>query len=181
MFSLLVGCQSPGKRVGRSAAGQRREAGGPDGDAVRERTGGSGVRGGGGRPDQHRPLAHHPAPDIVNRPTRERGLITRLSEVQPLIRIHSFIQIVLNAFSIITACRVMPLNSCAHVPTNRSAGCVGHLDPRAPSSSPVSARRRRLELKSDPASRSRLANISSSSRLRCVGAKYTNRPPSTCA
>ena len=68
MFSLLVGCQSPGKRVGRSAAGQRREAGGPDGDAVRERAGGSGVRGGGGRPDQHRPLAHHPAPDIVNRP-----------------------------------------------------------------------------------------------------------------
>ena len=79
MFFILVGCQSPGERVGRSAAGQRREAGGPDGDAVRERAGGSGVRGGGGRPDQHRPLAHHPAPDIVNRPTRERGLITRLS------------------------------------------------------------------------------------------------------
>ena len=72
MFSLLVGCQSPGERVGRSAAGQRREAGGPDGDAVRERAGGSRVRGGGGRPDQHRPLAHHPAPDIVNRPTPTR-------------------------------------------------------------------------------------------------------------
>ena len=62
---LSIGCQSPGECVGRSAAGQRREAGGPDGDAVRERAGGSGVRGGGGRPDQHRPLAHHPAPDII--------------------------------------------------------------------------------------------------------------------
>jgi hypothetical protein len=139
---------------------------------------------GGGRPDQHRPLAHHPAPDIVNHPnsysrTRRNNTLIRGAASHS----DSFIQIrvlVLNAFSIITACRVMPLNSCAHVPTNRSAGCVGHLDPRGPSS-PDSARRRRLEPRSAPASRSRLANISSSSRLRCVGAKYTNRPPSTCA